>query len=309
MATKLPSPEYLSLEEANNNGLQIQWDPADIYQPKEKKLVVLKHIDIRDLEEYLDWNLLFEYFDLKGRYPKILKDTEQGIKANECLEKAKIAITDIKKNNEFQIDALFKVWPANSQENSVSVEHITLHFLRQQSIKKKSQPNYCLSDFVAPSALKKDYLGTYLLAVKDKLNRSDVAMVQAVKKLLVDAARKYLHLKVRTDYWAYAKREKLSTEDVLKHKYQGIIIPFGHAALPNKEAEAELAILLNATNNLGLTIADSNALGIEYGLCFSHPETKYFGTGKLGEDQLKDFQKKIGQEGQVLPEALHQLLY
>lgn len=293
--------DYLPFEDANANRLQIDWVPTDVYKPKEKKLVVLKNIDIRDLEEYIDWNILFNANGYTVRYPKILNHPTFAQPAQKLLDEAKTAINTAKQNAQLQIDALFKVWPANATQNSISIENKKFHFLRQQGIKKKVQPNYCLSDFIAPNTSGSDYLGTYILSVSEKKDEAPNTLLKSIKNLLLDAARKYLHLKIRTEYWAYAKREKLTTEDILKHKYQGIIIPMGHAALPTTEAEDLLASLLNAETNLGQSFTQNLNDGLEYGLCFAHPQAKYFGTGKLGTDQINDFKNQLTQSGFTIP--------
>lgn len=285
---------FISLEAANANRLIIEWNKEHVYQPKEKKLIILKQIDIRDLEEYLDWNILFASFGMKGRYPKLLNDVEFGQQAKELLDEAKTALIKIKKEGFFQIDALFKVWKCYSEGNTIHLEGESIHFLRQQTAKKKSQPNYCLSDFIAPKGSVADYIGGYTVSVGTKKQCPSNKMHTALSTLLIDAGRKYLHLKIRTEYWAYAKREKLTTEDILKHKYQGTIIPVGHAALPNTESNILLNEFLNAEGNLGRPLTNESQVDqYEFGWCFSHPESKYFGTGKIGTDQLEHFAKSI----------------
>ena len=289
--TQTPLPEgFISFEEANANKLVLDWNKGDTYQPKEKKLILLKQIDIRDLEEFIDWNLLFSFYEMNGRYPKILKDSAIGNLAQTLFDDTKDTLIKIKKDNLFQIDALFKNWPAYSENNSIVVEESKINLLRQQAEKKKNQPNYCLSDFIAPKDTVTDYIGGYVVSVSSKNNCPKEKIYKAAAILLTDAARKYFYTKIRTEYWAYAKREKLSTEEILKNKNQGIIIPIGHAALPNTESKEFLSKLLNAETNLGRSLTgESSVNNHEFGWCFSHAECKYFGTGKLGIDQIENF--------------------
>jgi 5-methyltetrahydrofolate--homocysteine methyltransferase len=304
-----PPEGFISFEDANKNKPSVSWDKNNIYQPKEKKLIILKQIDIRDLEEYIDWNILFSRYNFAGRYPKLLKDPEFGEPAEELLDEAKTTLIKIKKEGFFQIDSLFKVWKSNSDGNTLCIEGKTMHFLRQQAEKKKNQPNYCLSDFVAPRDGGTDYLGGYLVSVTAKNKCPNDTMYAVLSALLIDAARKYLHLKIRTEYWAYAKREKLATQDILKHKYQGIIIPFNHAALPNTQGSKILSELLNAEVNIGRALSGNHPVNQhEFGLCFSHPESRYFGTGKLCNDQFQSFINQSAQAKEEIENELKHLL-
>jgi 5-methyltetrahydrofolate--homocysteine methyltransferase len=298
---------FVTFEAANANRLNLIWEKGDTYQPKEKKLIVLKQIDIRDLEEFLDWNLLFASYNLNGRYPKILKDATIGEKAQELLDLTKDTLIKIKKEGLFKIDALFKNWKAYSEGNSIIIEGNKIDFFRQQAEKKKNQPNHCLSDFIAPTDSITDYIGGYAISVSAKSTCPQVPIFKAAAILLTDAARKYFYSKIRTEYWAYAKREKLSTEEILKNKYQGIIIPVGHAALPNTESKRLLSELLNAEINLGRPLMENEMVNNhEFGWCFSHTESKYFGTGKLGDDQIDAFLKaSINDKATILKELEH----
>lgn len=306
---KMQQKDLLPIKEAQANNFKIEWDKKDIYKPKETSAIILKNVDVRDLEDFIDWTPFFQTWQLAGKYPAILKDNVVGDAATKLFNDAQNFIERIKKDNLFTGSAVCQIWPANSTGEDVDVYNAdnetlgTFYHVRQQGRKVKNQPNYSLADFIAPkSSGLQDYLGGFVVTVKentpgfiksleDALEDYDAIMYKALADRLAEAMAEYLHKVVRTEYWGYAKKEALNTDDLIKEKYQGIRPAPGYPACPDhtnkrllfKLLDAESRIQCELTENLAMYPASSVS-----GWYFAHPQSKYFGTGKLNMDQIVD---------------------
>ena len=299
----------LPFAEATENRLKIDWDNYEIPVPETEELVVLKNVDLRELEEYFDWTPFFQTWQLFGKYPKILSDKVVGEEATKLYNEALDTLEKIRTENLFTANGICKIWRANSSVNDTEIYDNegnslgTFYHLRQQGKKAKSQPNFSLADFIAPKESgKTDYIGGFAVTIKetqegyiksleDNHDDYNAIMMKALADRYAEAFAEYLHKKVRTEYWGYAKNEKLSNDELIKEKYQGIRPAPGYPACPDHRNKTLLFEQLKAKDYIGCELTENLAMfpaSSVSGFYLSHPESKYFGVVKMNEDQLKD---------------------
>lgn len=314
-AKKILQKDLLPIAKAQENNFKIEWKKDDIYPPRETQKIVLKQIDIRELVEFIDWTPFFQTWQLAGKFPKILNDKVVGIEATKLYDDAQRFLEKIKKENIFQANAVCKIWPANSTGEDINVYEGddvlgTFYHIRQQGKKVKEQPNYSLADFIAPQSFGRDYLGGFVVTIKETtegyiqqlekdLEDYDAIMLKALADRLAEALAEFLHQRVRTEYWGYAKREALDNDELIKEKYQGIRPAPGYPACPDHTNKSLLFELLQAENTIGCKLTDNLAMfpaASVSGWYFSHPESKYFGTGKINLDQIQDLAARKDEE-------------
>ena len=313
----------LSIDDARKNKLETNWSKIDIKKPKEPGRTILRNIDIREIAEYIDWTSYFAEWGIKGKFPKIFDDKEKGEEAEKLYYDTLEFIEKAAKENLYLTGAVFGLYGANSvNDDDVEVtdeegkELATFRFLREQSPKEKGNPSLCLADFIAPaSSGKKDYMGLFSVSVEPVpekvalLGNDDYSalMIKLLSNQLAEALTEYMHEKVRKEYWGYAKREKLTVEELLDEKYQGIRPAPGYPACPDHLEKAVIFALLKTTESIGTKLTENFAmipLSSVCGYIFSHPKSKYFRIGKIGTDQLEDYAKR---KNITLEEALHWL--
>ena len=300
----------MKLEDANNNKIQINWDEFKPSEPSFLGTKTFNDIKIKDLRDYIDWSIFFRSWDLAGSYPKILKDEVVGEAATQLFKDAIEMLEELEKENIIKTSGVVGFWPANQinhndieiydPDSNIVLE--TLNNLRQQK-PQGTRPNACLSDFVAPKELKiKDYLGGFAvttgLGVEEKCkeyekNNDDYSsiMLKALADRLAEALAEYMHEKVRQSHWGYASEENLSNEELIKEKYQGIRPAPGYPACPDHSEKNKLFSLLQATKATGITLTESFAMypaASVSGWYYANPESKYFGVGKIGIDQVEE---------------------
>jgi 5-methyltetrahydrofolate--homocysteine methyltransferase len=309
----------LSLEQARNNKLKINWKDSDVYTPSFIGNKVLTNYPLEDLVPYIDWTPFFQTWELHGRYPAILKDEVVGVEASKLFADAQEMLHKIVSEKWLEARAVIGFYPANSNEEDdielfrddkrdqiVSVQHT----LRQQTEKVKGAPSLALSDFIAPKATGlNDYIGGFVvttgIGLEEKVEEYEKdhddynsILLKALADRLAEAFAEHLHMKVRKEYWGYAKEEKLENEDLIKEKYQGIRPAPGYPACPDHTEKIELFKLLNATELTGVSLTESLAMlptSSVSGWYFSHPEAKYFGLGKITNEQVEDIAKRKNQ--------------
>ena len=273
-------------------------------------------IKIKDLRDYIDWSIFFRSWDLAGSYPKILKDEVVGEAATQLFKDAIEMLDELEKENIIKTSGVVGFWPANQiNHNNIEIYDPdtnavleTLNNLRQQK-PQGTRPNVCLSDFVAPKELEiRDYLGGFAvttgLGVEEKCkeyeqNNDDYSsiMLKALADRLAEALAEYMHEKVRQSHWGYASEENLSNEELIKEKYQGIRPAPGYPACPDHSEKNKLFSLLQATKATGITLTENFAMypaASVSGWYYAHPESKYFGVGKIGIDQVEEVAKSRG---------------
>ncbi|MFD2822105.1 methionine synthase [Lacinutrix iliipiscaria] len=309
---------YVSIEAARKNKFKIDWKASKIIKPKQLGIQVIEDFNITQLEAYIDWSPFFRSWDLHGKYPEILNDDVVGKQATELFSDAQELLKRIFDEKLLKAKAVFGLFPANTINNDdieVDVKPSKLNFLtlRQQSKKAEGKPNLALSDFIAPKDSKiQDYIGAFCvstgfgtqeLAEQFEAHHDDynAIMVKALADRLAEAFAEYLHKEIRTKYWCYNQNENLSNADLIKESYQGIRPAPGYPACPDHLEKITIWKLLNVEDNIGVQLTDSLAMwpaASVSGYYFGHPEAKYFGLGKITEDQLKDYAKRrnISQE-------------
>ncbi|OMP31539.1 methionine synthase [Mangrovimonas sp. DI 80] len=308
--------DYVTIEEARKRRFKIDWNAADIVKPKQLGVQVVEDFDITKLEAYIDWSPFFRSWDLHGKYPEILKDEVVGQHASELYADAQVLLKRIFDEKLLGTKAVFGLFSANTvndddievYDESGAVE-ATFLTLRQQLDKREGVANFALSDFVAPKETgKQDYIGCFCvstgfgtaeLAKQFEDNHDDYSsiMIKALADRLAEAYAEYLHKEVRTDIWGYAQGENLSNEELIKENYKGIRPAPGYPACPDHLEKKTIWKLLQVKENIGVELTDSLAMwpaASVSGYYFANKDAKYFGLGKITEDQLKDYAKRRG---------------
>jgi len=273
----------------------------------------------------IDWTPLFHTWELRGVYPKILQHEKHGEEARKLFADAQKLLEQIVCENLLEPRGVYGFFPANRIGDDVELYIdesraevlATFHFLRQQIAKDDGTPNWCLADFVAEKgdahrAPLHDYLGAFAVTsghgLKELVDRFkadhddyNAIMAEALADRLAEAFAEYLHQCVRTE-WAYGRGENLSQEDLIAEKYRGIRPAAGYPACPDHSEKRTLWTLLDVEKNAGIQLTESCAMwpgSSVSGLYFAHPQSKYFAVGKLGRDQMLDYQVR---KGTPLPE-------
>lgn len=305
--------EYLTLEEARDNRLQIDWSADSITPPKKPGLHLLEILDLNKLIDYIDWTPFFRSWDLHGRYPQILEDVKVGKQASELFQDAQKMLSEIIEDQKLQAKAVFGIFPANSSGDDIMVDwpkgDAIFRTLRQQSKKKSGIPNLALADFIAPqgSGLK-DYIGCFCVtagfgtaehaqAYQDNMDDYSAIMIKALADRLAEAFAEYLHELVRIEYWGYDANEHLTNEELIGEKYRGIRPAPGYPACPDHLEKLAIWKILEVEKNIGVSLTENLAMwpaASVSGYYFAHPQARYFGLGKIQKDQLIDYAERKG---------------
>ncbi len=301
------------IADANQNRLVLDWESFESTPPKEPGLHIFKNYDLREIAEFIDWTPFFQTWQLRGKYPKILNDKVVGEQATELFNDAQKMLQNIIEGNLLQARAVLKIFEANTQGNTIHISDEEKSIgkfisLRQQSEKAPGKPNLALSDFIAPSTSgKMDHLGMFAVSIfgADDLaetfeNQQDdyqAIMAKAIADRFAEAFTELLHQKVRTELWGYVKKETLDNEALIAEKYQGIRPAPGYPACPNHEEKKMIWNALEVEKMIGSTLTENLAMhpaSSVSGFYFAHPESKYFGVGKIGLDQVKEYASIAG---------------
>ncbi|MGD1947693.1 MAG: methionine synthase [Croceivirga sp.] len=313
--------EYLTLEAARANKLEIDFKASEIKKPNELGIKVWYDFDLSNLIDYIDWTPFFRSWDLHGKYPAILNDEIVGHQATELFEDAQVLLKRVLDEKLLQGKAVFGLFKANTiDEDDILVhssavannaDNYMFRTLRQQLKKRDGVPNIALADFIAPkeSGLQ-DYMGCFCvtagfgtqeLALEFERNHDDYnsIMIKALADRLAEAFAEYLHKEVRTRHWGYATAEHLNNEDLIDEKYRGIRPAPGYPACPDHLEKLTIWDLLKVEENIGVQLTESLAMwpaASVSGYYFGHPKAKYFGLGKIKQDQVEDFAERKGIE-------------
>ena len=312
-ANRSNNKEYLSLLDARKNKFQIDWNSTEIKAPNFIGTQVFEEVDLTKLVDYIDWTPFFRTWELAGKFPVILTDKVVGEAATNLFRDAKIMLAKVLDEKLLTAKAVFGIFPANTvnnddievyadaERNKVNVQFVTL---RQQSKKKDGIPNIALADFIAPKETGiEDYIGAFCvstgfgtaeLAMEFEKNHDDYnsIMIKALADRLAEAFAEYLHKKVRKEYWGYADSEKLSNEALINEDYNGIRPAPGYPACPDHTEKWTIWDLLSVKETIGVELTDSLAMwpaASVSGYYFGNEKAKYFGLGKITEEQVKDF--------------------
>jgi 5-methyltetrahydrofolate--homocysteine methyltransferase len=305
---------FLTIEQARKNKLQLDWEN---YNPMKPNFIGTKtiEVDLEVLVPYIDWTPFFRTWELFGKYPAILTDEVVGEQATSVFADAQEMLAIILRDKKLTAKGIYGIFPAN-QINDDDIEllptnnndqPITFLTLRQQAQKTKGAPNIALSDFIAPKdSGKTDYMGAFCVTTgfgvdewaaefEKNLDDYNSIMVKALADRFAEAFAEYLHEKVRKEIWGYAADEVLSTEDLIGESYKGIRPAPGYPACPDHLEKPTIWKLLNVEQEIGVTLTESMAMwpaSSVSGYYFGNPESRYFGLGKIKEDQVIDYAKR-----------------
>ncbi|MEC4004680.1 methionine synthase [Flavobacterium sp. SUN052] len=310
---------YHTIESARKNKLQLDWEN---FAPVKPNFIGTKTIsvELNELVDFIDWTPFFNSWQLFGKYPAILSDEVVGEQATNLFADAQIMLKQIVSEKWLEAKGVFGIFPANtindddilveSRKSKVESEKLTTFLtLRQQSQKTAGAPNIALADFIAPKdSGKQDYIGCFCVTtgfgVDEKaaefekdLDDYNSIMIKALADRFAEAFAEYLHLKVRKEIWGYASDENLSNSDLIAEEYKGIRPAPGYPACPDHLEKPTIFSLLNVEKEIGVTLTESMAMwpaSSVSGYYFGNPESKYFGLGKIKEDQVIDYAKRRG---------------
>ena len=302
---------------ARANGLKLGWSAYSPPRPAFTGTKVFDDVALADIIPKIDWTPFFQAWELAGKYPGILEDEIVGESATSLFRDAQAMLEKIVAEKWLTARAVIGLWPCRRdgddvivfEDESRSREISRIHFLRQQIEKRDGRPNMCLADFISPDA---DYIGGFAvtagLGIEQKLagfkashdDYSDI-LLKALADRLAEALAEHMHEQVRTVHWGYAPDEALSNEALIREQYRGIRPAPGYPACPDHSEKPELFRLLNAGQQVGITLTESFAMlptASVSGYYLAHPEADYFGVARIGRDQVEDYaaRRKISVE-------------
>ncbi len=306
--------EYVSLEFARENRYKIEFRQEDIITPNMLGITIIEDQDLEKLLEFFDWSPFFRSWELHGKYPDILNDEKIGKQATEVFNDAQVIIRDIIQNKRLKARAIFGLFPANSVNDDLFVKDekgnkIAKFITLRQQYKKSDNSYLALADFVAPENTGiTDYMGCFCVSAgfgteemvaeyKNKLDDYNAILVQALADRFAEAFAEYLHHQIRTQYWGYAATEKLSNTEIIREAYRGIRPAPGYPACPDHLDKKTIWDLLQVEEKIGVKLTHGFAMwpaASVSGYYFAHPESKYFGVGKIQPDQFQEYIQRRG---------------
>ncbi len=310
--------KWVNLNEARRQKTVIDWDKTTPKKPAQLGVKAFKNIALDEIVDFFDWTPFFSSWQLAGKYPKILDDSIVGEEARKLFSDAKNMLTQIINEKWLTANAVIGLFPANSTndddieiytDDSRTEIRTTLHQLRQQNERPKGKPYQSLADYIAPKETGiADYIGAFAVTaglnidgrIKDyEANHQDYEsiMLKALADRFAEALAEYMHLKVRKELWGYQASEVLDNNALIQEKYQGIRPAPGYPACPEHTEKGLLWELLDAEKHTGISLTESYAMlpaASVSGLYFSHPDSRYFGLGKIYKDQIEDYAQRKG---------------
>jgi 5-methyltetrahydrofolate--homocysteine methyltransferase len=313
-ASRQQAKSYVTLKDARANRTKIDWSATKYSRPSFLGRKEFIAYPLEELRRFIDWTPFFQTWMLAGRYPGIFKDPVVGVEAKKLFDDANKMLDEIIRDKSLQANGVIAFYPAVNKEDDVHLfksekdktSFAAFHFLRQQNKKAQNLPNFCLADFISPEE-GKDYFGMFAVTAglgleklieKHKANHDDYSdiMAKALADRLAEAFAEALHEKVRKELWGYAKDEKLTNEQLIDEEYKGIRPAPGYPACPD-HTEKKLLFELLEGSKVGIELTESYAMypgAAVSGFYFSHPDSKYFGLGKIEKDQVEDYSKRKG---------------
>nr|HMQ42988.1 vitamin B12 dependent-methionine synthase activation domain-containing protein [Mariniflexile sp.] len=305
---------YISLVQARQRKYKIDWEACEIVKPNELGIQMLKQLSLKELLPFVDWSPFFRSWELHGKFPDILTDELVGEQATIIYNEAQKMIEEIIAKQLLKPRAVFGLFEANTiHDDDISVqkkgkEIAVFRTLRQQLSKRDGIPNIALADFIAPAdSGKTDYIGAFCVAIfgaqeladsyKAKEDDYNAIMSQAIADRFAEALAEYLHKQIRTKHWGYDAAETLSNEDLIKESYKGIRPAPGYPACPDHLEKETIWQLLDVEKIIGVKLTESMAMwpaSAVSGYYFANPEAKYFGLGKITDDQVTDYAVRKG---------------
>ncbi len=317
-AANSKADRLIPIAEARANRYPVDWTSYKPTRPSFLGLRSFRDYDLADLVDRIDWTPFFRSWELAGTYPRILDDPVVGESARNLFRDAEAMLRRIIDEKWLTAHAVVGFWPANAVGDDVELytdesreqKLSTIHFLRQQIAKREDRHDMCLADFVAPKdSGVGDYMGGFVvtagLGIEKKLaefkarhDYNDI-LLKALADRLAEAFAERMHERVRRELWGYAPDENLSNEELIRERYQGIRPAPGYPACPDHSEKPELFRLLEAEARTGVTLSENFAMwpaSSVSGYYIAHPESQYFGIGKINRDQVEDYARRRGME-------------
>ena len=302
---------------ARTNKVKIDWAASQPEKPRVLGLTIFDDYDLAELTRTIDWTPFFRTWELAGNYPAILEDSVVGKTARGLYNDAQAMLQRLVGEKWLTAKAVIGFWPANSTGDDIELYTdasrtkvlTTLHSLRQQMIRDNARANMALADFIAPKdSGVPDYIGAFAVTAGIGIEKKvaeferdhddyNSILVKALADRLAESFAERMHQRVRREFWGYAKDEKLSNEELIGEKYRGIRPAPGYPACPDHTEKALLWKLLEADKNADITLTDSFAMlptAAVSGFYFGHPQSEYFGVGKIERDQVEDYARRKG---------------
>ena len=318
-ANKKTTKQYLPFAEAQQNAAAINWSTYQPITPSFTGSQTFDNYDLAELVPYIDWQPFFIAWEMHGKFPAILSDEIIGTEATKLYQDAQRLLQQVVDEKWLKAKAAIGFWPAGKTAPDTVALHtgdetVHLEFLRQQVKKTAGQPNLSLADFVAPETESiQDYMGAFSVTIQgieahiknfeslhDDYNK---IMLQALADRLAEAFAELMHQRTRKEFWGYAKDEQLANEELIKEAYSGIRPAPGYPACPDHTEKRKLFQLLGGEAATGIHLTESLAMYPASSVCgwyFAHPDSKYFGVGKIERDQLLNYAER---KGMALEEA------
>lgn len=310
--------KYISIDKARDNKHKADWQNANLTKPTFIGNKSFDDYPLQEIVDFIDWTPFFQAWEMKGRYPKLLQDPTIGVEAQKLFDDAQALLRKIVDGKLLQAKAVIGFYPANSVDDDTIIvykdeqrkEEITRFYtLRQQGQKAANLPNLSFADFIAPLETGlKDYIGGFAVTAGvgiEKLIEEfqadhddyNVIMIKALADRMAEAFTELMHKRVRQEFWAYAKNEQLENDELIQEKYQGIRPAPGYPGCPDHTEKLTLFNLLEAEKNADIILTENLAMypaSSVSGIYYSHPDSKYFGLGKILKDQVEDLAARKG---------------
>lgn len=327
-AGRQKSKNYIPYKDAVANKVQIDWDSYNPVQPKLLGDEIFNDYSLDEIKEYIDWTPFFSTWQLKGKYPRIFEDEVIGVEAKKLFDDANKMLEEVVSKKLLKANGIVGIYPANAvEDDSVEVYEdetrskvvTKVNFLRQQGKKGKNIPNISLADYIAPKETgKADHLGFFAVTagvnIEPIIEKYDAdhddynsIMIKAIADRLAEAFAEMMHAKVRKELWAYATNESLDNEALIKESYDGIRPAPGYPACPDHTEKAEMWKFLDIESKTGIMLTESMAMypaSSVSGYYIAHPDSKYFGLGKIEKDQVEVYAERKGMDLEVIEKWL-----
>jgi len=306
------SISFAPIDKARLRKVKIDWNSYIPPVPAKPGITSFENFPIADLVKYIDWTPFFQVWQIPGRYPRLFENKRVGKEARELFDNANKLLKRVVSEKLLTANAVVGLFPANAVGDDIEIYSddsrtsfvITTHHLRQQRVRDNSKHLACLSDFVAPKdSGKKDYIGAFAVTAGigiDKLvaefetdnDDYNSIMIKALADRLAEAFAEAMHEKVRKELWGYASDESFKSEDLIKESYQGIRPAPGYPACPDHTEKRLLFDLIEVESKTGIELTENFAMwpaASVSGWYFSHPDSFYFGVGRISKDQVEDY--------------------